>query len=60
VEEQQLSDHAAVVSVMSITLSSVVQVLFSAERPSQKQGNFQGAIKAIQHGWRGTWDNPEG
>jgi len=27
---------------------------------SQKQDDFQGAIKAIQHRWRGTWDNPEG
>jgi hypothetical protein len=27
---------------------------------SQKQSDFQGAIKAIKHGWRGTWDNPEG
>jgi hypothetical protein len=30
------------------------------KNPSQKQNDFQGAIKAIQHGWRGTWDNPEG
>jgi hypothetical protein len=27
---------------------------------SQKQDDYQAAIKAIQHGWRGTWDNPEG
>jgi len=27
---------------------------------SRKESDFQGAIKAIEHGWRGTWDNPEG
>jgi hypothetical protein len=27
---------------------------------SHKQEDFEGATKAIQHGWRGTWDNPEG
>jgi hypothetical protein len=27
---------------------------------SHKAEDFQGAIKAIKHGWRGTWDNPEG
>jgi hypothetical protein len=27
---------------------------------SQKAEDFQGAIKAIKHGWRGTWDNPDG
>jgi len=27
---------------------------------SHKQSDFQGAIKAIKHGWRGTWDNPDG
>jgi hypothetical protein len=26
----------------------------------RKGDDFQGAIKAIKHGWRGTWDNPEG
>lgn len=28
--------------------------------PSNKSDDFQGATKAIKHGWRGTWDNPEG
>jgi hypothetical protein len=27
---------------------------------SHKTGDFQGTVKAIKHGWRGTWDNPEG
>jgi len=27
---------------------------------SQKARDFAGAMKAIQHGWRGTWDNPQG
>jgi len=27
---------------------------------SRKSDDFRGAIKAIKHGWRGTWDNPEG
>jgi|1186.fasta_scaffold12968_1 hypothetical protein len=25
-----------------------------------KDDAFEGATKAIKHGWRGTWDNPEG
>ena len=25
-----------------------------------KDNAFEGATKAIKHGWRGTWDNPEG
>src|ERR1035437_2978620 len=28
--------------------------------PSHKAEDFRGATKAIKHGWRGTWDNPEG
>lgn len=27
---------------------------------SRKEEHFRSAVKAIQHGWRGTWDNPEG
>jgi hypothetical protein len=27
---------------------------------SHKAKDFKGAIRAIKHGWRGTWDNPEG
>jgi hypothetical protein len=27
---------------------------------SHKAEDFLGATKAIKHGWRGTWDNPEG
>lgn len=27
---------------------------------SRKEDDFQGVIEAIKHGWRGTWDNPEG
>jgi hypothetical protein len=27
---------------------------------SEKQNAFQGTTKAIQHAWRGTWDNPQG
>jgi hypothetical protein len=27
---------------------------------SHKVEDFKGAVKAIKHGWRGTWDNPEG
>lgn len=27
---------------------------------SRKEEHFQDVVKAIQHGWRGTWDNPEG
>jgi len=27
---------------------------------SRKTEDFQGTTKAIKHGWRGTWDNPDG
>jgi hypothetical protein len=27
---------------------------------ARKQDDFQGAMKAIEQGWRGSWDNPQG
>jgi len=27
---------------------------------TKRGSDFEGVVKAIEHGWRGTWDNPDG